>query len=108
MRTAQAATETVAAAGQQADGRTDGGGDDGERAQIDLLDVLEALSTHFHEHHAAIMTWSWKLFCAKWARMNVQVARQERDKREREREREQERRWREWRDRHAGGGGGGW
>ena len=39
------------------------------RESIDILDVLEAMSAHFKEHHEAIIHWSWKLFCRKWARL---------------------------------------
>lgn len=39
------------------------------RESIDILDVLEAMSAHFKEKHEAIMQWSWKLFCRKWARL---------------------------------------
>ena len=49
---------------------------------LQFLDIVEALSAHFHEHHDAVMRWPWRLFCAKWRRMMVQVA-----KREAERER---------------------
>lgn len=31
---------------------------------------------HFREHHEAILRWSWKLFCAKWARLIQAMARQ--------------------------------
>lgn len=53
------------------------------------------MGTHFHEHHDDVARWSWRLFCAKWARLMVQVARQERDRRDQEREREGMRRRRE-------------
>ena len=36
---------------------------------FDILDVMEAMSAHFKEKHEAIMQWSWKLFCRKWARL---------------------------------------
>jgi hypothetical protein len=51
---------------------------------LHLLDVIEALGTHFHEHQADILRWPFKLFCAKWRRMVMQVARREA---ERERDR---------------------
>lgn len=51
-----------------------------------LLDIIEALSMHFHEHQAAILRWPFKLFCVKWRRMTVQLA-----KRDAERERDQQR-----------------
>lgn len=98
MRDAAAATEQVAAD----TAATSGDGE--ESATIDLLDVCEAIGTHFHEHHDAIVAWSWKLFCVKWARMTVQVATQERDRRAREREREQEQRARDLRERARAGG----
>lgn len=45
-----------------------------------MLDVVEAMSAHFHEHHEAIMRWSWKLFCVKWVRLIQAMERQrERD-----------------------------
>lgn len=34
-----------------------------------ILALLEAMSERYHEHHAAIMAWSWRLFCAKWCRL---------------------------------------
>lgn len=51
---------------------------------MQLLDIVEALSAHFHEHHEAVLRWPFRLFCAKWRRMMVQVA-----KRESERKRDQ-------------------
>lgn len=27
------------------------------------------MGTHFHEHHADIVRWPWKVFCRKWARL---------------------------------------
>lgn len=26
------------------------------------------MGAHFHEHHAEMMRWPWKVFCRKWAR----------------------------------------
>ena len=101
MRDAAAATEQVAAA-QSADS---GDGEGGEAATLNILDVCEAIGAHFHEHHDAVVAWSWRLFCAKWARMTVQVARQERERRDREREREREQRLRELRERTQAAGG---
>ena len=70
-----------------------------------LLDVIEALSTHFHEHQAAILRWPFKLFCVKWRRMTVQLAKRdaerERDKRRAEAEREQQDAERGLRQMHA-------
>lgn len=43
---------------------------------MDLLDVFEAMSYQFKEHHEAIMRWSWKLFCAKWVRLIAAMDRQ--------------------------------
>jgi len=43
---------------------TDGGG-----YTLDILDVLEPMATHYHEHHAAIIAWGWPLFCRKWVRL---------------------------------------
>lgn len=77
-----------------------------EEEALDILAVIEAMGTHFHEHHDDVVRWSWKLFCAKWARLSVQVAEQERDRRQREREREEQRRWQEFRDRQNAGSGG--
>lgn len=55
---------------------------------LQLLDIIEALGAHFHEHQADVLRWPWKLFCVKWRRMMVQVAKREadraRDKRQRE------------------------
>lgn len=44
---------------------------------LHLLDVIEAMGAHFHEHQAEVLRWPFKLFCAKWRRMVVQVARRE-------------------------------
>lgn len=58
--------------------------DEPEDHDIDMLDVMEAMGAHFHEHHADIMRWSWKLFCRKWVRL-IKWAAEEREK-ERQRE----------------------
>lgn len=58
---------------------------------FDLLDLLEAMSAHFHEHHEAIMRWSWKLFCAKWVRLIKFAAEEKARKQQREREDEMRR-----------------
>lgn len=57
---------------------------DEERSGLDLLDVVEAMSAHFHEHHREILTrWSWKLFCAKWVRLIAAAEREEAEREER-------------------------
>lgn len=66
-----------------------------EERGIDLLEIMEAMSAHFHEHHEAIMRWSWKLFCRKWARLMAWAA----EEREKERQREQDRAFEELRGR---------
>jgi hypothetical protein len=64
-----------------------------EEAQdaLDILTITEAMGAHFHEHHHDIVRWSWKLFCAKWARMIKQLWEQQQrdDERERQRQRDQ-------------------
>lgn len=47
----------------------DGDGDEDDGESFPGLALLEAMGTHFHEHHEAILRWSWKLFCAKWCRL---------------------------------------
>lgn len=63
-------------------------------AGFQFLDVIEALGSHFHEHQAAVLRWPWKLFCVKWRRMTVQLAKRdaerERDKQVRDAERQQD------------------
>jgi hypothetical protein len=27
------------------------------------------MGAHFHEHHADVVRWPWKIFCRKWARL---------------------------------------
>jgi hypothetical protein len=50
-----------------------------------MLDLLEGMSAHFHEHHEAILRWTWKLFCAKWARLIRATATQRLEREESER-----------------------
>ncbi len=50
-----------------------------------MLDVLEGMSAHFHEHHSDIVRWPWKLFCAKWVRL---ITASTRDWEERQRDEE--------------------
>lgn len=52
-----AATATVVADGAEMGGT------------LDLLDVVDSLSAHYHEHLDAILAWSWRLFCTRWVRM---------------------------------------
>lgn len=40
----------------------------------DLLDLIEAMGSHFHEHQADILAWSWPMFCAKWRRLVIAAA----------------------------------
>jgi hypothetical protein len=49
----------------------DGEGDAERPAQdtLDLLEICEAMGTHFHEHQLELLRWPWKLFCAKWVRL---------------------------------------
>lgn len=63
---------------------------DEDGALFDILDVIEGISAHFHEHHDAIMAWSWPLFCAKWARMVKQTSKREAERKTKERERERD------------------
>lgn len=64
------------------------GMDDPEECGADtqLLDIVEAISTHFYEHHDAVMRWPWRLFCVKWRRLMVQVTRRQVEREERDRE----------------------
>lgn len=75
-----------------------------------LLDIIETLSAHFHEHQAAILRWPFKLFCVKWRRMTVQLAKRdaerERDKQRAAIEREQGEAERELQRAHAAQWGG--
>lgn len=75
-----------------ATGAASGDADD-ERRALDLLDVVDSLSNHYHEHLDAILAWSWRLFCARWIRMLESEGRRLlRERAEREaREQEQER-----------------
>lgn len=36
---------------------------------LDFFDVLDAMSFQYHEHHDAILGWSWKVFCVKLSRL---------------------------------------
>lgn len=56
-----------------------------------MLDVVDAMSAHYHEHHQELMAWPWRLYCAKWARMLIAFAKEEKRKKEREIEAEQKR-----------------
>lgn len=60
-----------------------------ERArEPDVLDILDGMSSHYHEHHEALLRWSWKLFCAKWARWLTWAYADEDRRAEQERERQ--------------------
>lgn len=91
---------------RSADDDRDDDRDDDDDEVFDILTIIEAMGTHFHERHDAVVRWSWKLFCVKWARLTVQVAELERDRRAREREREQRERWQEFRDHQTSQQGG--
>ncbi|HET8905957.1 MAG TPA: hypothetical protein VFN11_03230 [Ktedonobacterales bacterium] len=85
---------------------------DPDGGTLDLLDVVDSLSNHYHEHLDAILAWSWRLFCARWARMLDAEARRMVRERERSETREQEQERRQLRQQlqQRGGGGGldGW
>lgn len=74
--------------GQACDEETPVVPDPVKTAKFDLLDVIEGISALFHEHHDAIIRWSWKLFCAKWARMLDTASKRALEQFERDRERE--------------------
>lgn len=60
---------------------------------FDVLDLIEAMSAHFHEHHQEIVGpygWSWKLFCAKWVRLIAAAEREEAERAKRTQDRELE------------------
>lgn len=59
---------------------------------INLQDAIEGISAHFHEHHDAIMRWSWKLFCSKWQRMLDYASRREAERIVREAKQRRDRR----------------
>lgn len=61
--------------------------DDGAR-EPDVLDILDGMSSHYHEHHEALLRWPWKLFCAKWARWLTWAYADEDRRAEQERERQ--------------------
>lgn len=65
-----------------------------ERARtVDVLDVLEGMGAHLHEHHSDMLAWPWRLFCAKWARTMVAGVREkERTLREKEQREETQQR----------------
>jgi hypothetical protein len=49
---------------------------------LSILDLVDAVCSHYHEHLREVLTqWSWKLFCRRFARMLRQVRREE-DQRE--------------------------
>lgn len=68
------------------------------------------MSYVFHEHHDAIMRWSWKLFCAKWVRL-IAAFDQQRKTEQKQREDAEFEKLRMVHEAHAGGvvgvGGGG-
>lgn len=43
------------------------------------------MSERYHEHHREIMSWSWKLFCAKWVRL-IEWSAKEKQKQDKRRE----------------------
>lgn len=63
---------------------------------LDALDVIEALARRHEETTAAVLAWSWKLFCARWGRLYAWSAQE----RERQEAREVERQFARL---HAGG-----
>ena len=46
------------------------------------------MSGLYHEHYDALLSWPWKLFCAKWARALRTSDRMRRERAVREEERE--------------------
>lgn len=51
--------------------------------------VIEGMGAIFHEHHAEIVRWPWKVFCSKWARLIEYEARRQEDEENRKIEAEQ-------------------
>lgn len=65
-----------------------GGEDEDKSGGLDILDVLDAMASHYGETTLEMLRqWSWKLFCARWRRL-IEYMEVEREKR-REREREE-------------------
>lgn len=63
-------------------------GDEDEPGGLDILDVLDAMASHYGETTLEMLRrWSWKLFCARWRRL-IEYMEVEREK-QREREREE-------------------
>lgn len=55
---------------------------------LDALDLLEALARRHDERTADVLAWSWKLFCARWARLYTWTAAERERQQAREIERE--------------------
>lgn len=77
---AQVAREERMAAAAGA-GAQSGDDEDGSSPALDALDVIEALCNRHEEPTAAVLSWSWKLFCARWARLYAWTA-EERERQE--------------------------
>lgn len=65
---------------------------------LDILDVLDAMSGHYHEHRRELLRWPWKLFGAQWGRMLIAAAKEA----ERQRVAKREHTLTELRGAHAG------
>lgn len=48
---------------------------------LDFFDIQEAMTMRWRVQVAEIRTWSWRFFCAKWARL-IKLAREDADRRE--------------------------
>lgn len=55
---------------------------------LDALDLIEALARRHDETTADVLAWSWKLFCARWARLYTWTAQERERQQAREIERE--------------------
>lgn len=57
----------------------------------DVMSIVEAMAAHWEsETHESIMSWSWPLFCTKWARLYEQSVAKRKYERKRDTRRQQE------------------
>lgn len=61
--------------------------DGDEPGSLDILDVLDAMASHYGEPMLEMLQrWSWKLFCARWRRLVEYSAAETKRREEQERE----------------------
>lgn len=46
--------------------------------------MIEGLGAVYHEHHAEVMAWPFKVFCRKWSRLLEVEAERQREREDRE------------------------